>query len=106
MLGQRRRRWSNAKTSLFQRVVFAGLMLAVLPYYRQDALNQSWVNVGPSVTLAHIQRGAKHDTVTQYWANVGSALQTVCQHWTSIGWTCRVWPPAHSHTETHRQHEQ
>ena len=36
---------------------------------RHDALNQSWVNVGPPcVTLAHIQRGAKHDTVTQYWA--------------------------------------
>ena len=33
---------------------------------RHDALNQSWVNVGPpSVTLAHIQRGAKHDTLTQ-----------------------------------------
>ena len=31
-----------------------------------DALNQSWVNVGPpSVTLVHIQRGFKHDTVTQ-----------------------------------------
>ena len=31
--------------------------------YRHDALNQSWVNVGlPSVTLAHIQRGAKQDT--------------------------------------------
>ena len=42
--------------------------------YRHDALNQSWVNVSPpSVTLAHIQRGAKHKTVTQYWANVGSA---------------------------------
>ena len=42
--------------------------------YRHDALNQSWVNVGPSsVTLAHIQRGAKHDIVTQYWANVWSA---------------------------------
>ena len=42
--------------------------------YWHDALNQSCVNVGsPSVTLAHIQRGAKQDTVTQYWANVGSA---------------------------------
>ena len=42
--------------------------------YRHDALNQSWVNVGlPSVTLAYIKRGAKHDTVTQYWADVGSA---------------------------------
>ena len=39
--------------------------------YWHDALNQIWVNVGsPSVTLAHIKRGAKHDTVTQYWANV------------------------------------
>ena len=38
--------------------------------YRHDALNQGWVNVGPrSVTLAHIQRGPKHE----YWANVGSA---------------------------------
>ena len=43
--------------------------------YGHDALNQSWVDVGPPyVTLAHIQRGAKHDTVTQYWANVASAL--------------------------------
>ena len=43
-------------------------------HHRLDALNQSWINVGPpSVTLAHIQRGAKHDMVTQYWANVGSA---------------------------------
>ena len=43
--------------------------------YRHNALNQSWVNVGPpSVTLAHIQRGAKHDTVTQYWA----------KHWVNV----------------------
>ena len=43
--------------------------------YRHGALNQSCVNVGrPSVTLAHIQRGAKHDKVTLYWANVGPAL--------------------------------
>ena len=29
-------------------------------------------NVGPqSATLAHIQIGAKQDTVTQCWANVG-----------------------------------
>ena len=43
-------------------------------WYGHDALNQSWVNVGrPSVTLAHIQSGAKHNTVmvTQYWANGG-----------------------------------
>ena len=47
-------------------------MLAV-GYYRHAALNQSWVDVGPpSVTLAHIQPGAKHDTLAQYWANVGS----------------------------------
>ena len=54
-------------------------------YYRHDALNQSWVNVGPpSATLANIQRGAKHDTVTQYWANVGSASWTVGQHWVNL----------------------
>ena len=42
--------------------------------YQHDALNQSSVNVGTlSATLAHIQRGAKHNTVTQYWANAGSA---------------------------------
>ena len=36
--------------------------------------HRAWVNVGPqSVTLAHIQRGVKHHTVTQYWANAGSA---------------------------------
>ena len=42
-------------------------------YYRHYTLNKNWVNVGPpSVMLAHIQRGDKHDTATgQYWANVG-----------------------------------
>ena len=36
-------------------------------YFMHDALNQSWVNVRPpSLTLAHIQRGAKHDMATQY----------------------------------------
>ena len=45
-------------------------MLAVLA----RCFAQSWVNAGPQfLTLAHIQRGAKHDTVTQYRANVGSA---------------------------------
>ena len=35
---------------------------------------QSWVNVGTlSVMLGHSERGAKHDSVTQYWANIGSA---------------------------------
>ena len=50
----------------------------ILPYLHAGGtvwarcLNQSWVNVGPpSVTLAHIQRGAKHDMVTQYWVNAG-----------------------------------
>ena len=28
---------------------------------------------GLTITLAHIQRGVKLDTVAQYWANVGSA---------------------------------
>ena len=59
--------------------------------YGHDALNQSWVNAGrPSVTLAHIQPGAKHDTITQYWANVGLASLTVGQHYPSIGTTSRV----------------
>ena len=47
----------------------------ILPYLHAGGTEQSrwfepsWVNVGPtSVTLAHIQRCAKHDTVAQYWA--------------------------------------
>ena len=53
-----------------------------------EALNKSWVNVGrPSVTLAHIQRDAKHDTFTQYWANVGSVSWTEGQHQPIIGST-------------------
>ena len=50
-------------------VLISTFMLRVHACWRNchDALNQSWVNVGPpSVTLAHIQRGVKHDTVTQY----------------------------------------
>ena len=27
------------------------------------------------VTMAHIQRGAKHQTVTQYWANVSTSIE-------------------------------
>ena len=43
-------------------------------WYQLDALNQSWVNVGPPCVMPdHIRRAAKHNTVTQYRANVGSA---------------------------------
>ena len=56
------RYWTNARYSRLYRLC------------QHDALNQSWVNDGPpSVMLAHIQRDAKQNTVTQYWANVGSA---------------------------------
>ena len=49
-------------------------MVGLRSIYKHAALNQDWVIVGPlSVTLAHIQRGAKHDTITQYLADVGSA---------------------------------
>ena len=42
--------------------------------YGPNALNQSWVNVGlPSVMLVHSELDTKHDMLTQYWANVGSA---------------------------------
>ena len=34
----------------------------------------------PKLTLAHIQPGAKHDTVTQYWANLGQRRR----RWASI----------------------
>ena len=62
-------------------------MLAVLARYFE-----SWVTAGPlSVTLAHNQRGAKHDTLTQYRANVGSG-----------SWTSRVWPPTMNGTLTDR----
>ena len=47
-VAHRLRRWPSIKPALVQRLVFAGL---------HDALNQSWVIVGPpSVTLAHIRR--------------------------------------------------
>ena len=55
----------------------------ILPYLHTGGIvrTRCLVNVGlASVTLAHIQRGAKHDTVTPYWANIGSASQTVGQH--------------------------
>ena len=56
--------------------------------FGHDALNQSWVNVGPlSVILALIQRVAKHDTITQYWANVGPPSTTLRP---GIGSTFRV----------------
>ena len=49
--------------------------------YQHDALNQSWVNVGPpSLTLAHIQHDAKQDTVTQYWAVLAQRRRL----WTNI----------------------
>ena len=48
--------------------------------YGHDALNQSWVNVGPlSVTLAHIQRGTKQDTVTD-WVDRQTERTGVKQH--------------------------
>ena len=47
--------------------------------YGHDALNQSWVNVNVC-DAGHIQSGAKHNTVTQYCANGGSASWTVGQH--------------------------
>ena len=59
----------------------------ILPYLHAGGIVQSRcfepkpVNVGPPpVKLAHIQRCAKQDTVTQYWAYVGSPSQTVGQH--------------------------
>ena len=61
--------------------IHSALVSTLCWWYRHDALNQSWVIVGPpSVTLAHIERETKHDLVTQYWANVGSASWTVGQH--------------------------
>ena len=86
MLGQRRRCWPVYPFCPSQYFI-----LLVPACWRHstgghNALNQSWVNVGPpSVMLAHIQRGAKHDTVTQYtglmlaqrrirWANISPAL--------------------------------
>ena len=41
MLGQRLRRWPNIKTSLFQRVVFAGIRQSNRP--RDQRSNVKWV---------------------------------------------------------------
>ena len=47
-----------------------------------DTFKQSWVTVGPpSVTLAHIQRVAKHDTVTTYYCLM---LAQRCRRWANI----------------------
>ena len=63
---------SPVLASIHSTLGLLGRLTSCWLYYRHDAFNQSWVNVGPpSVTLANIQRGAKHNTVTQYWANVG-----------------------------------
>ena len=79
---QRRRLWANTVPTLGERFVSAGKIISytyiqkVPAYWRygDNALNQNWVNVGPlSVTLANTQRDVKHDTVTRYWATVGSA---------------------------------
>ena len=62
------RHWTNA------RYTDTWPAIQTIPARCFAVLHQSWVNVGPpSVTLAHIQHGTKHNTVTQYWANVGSA---------------------------------
>ena len=54
-----------------------------------------WIKAGLMLAhCPHIQRGAKHNKVTQYWANVGSAWRTVGKHYLSIGSMSRVWPPA------------
>ena len=86
LLGQRRRCWPVYPFCPSQYFI---LLVPACWWHStggHNALNQSWVNVGPpSVMLAHIQRGAKHDTVTQYtglmlaqrhirWANISPAL--------------------------------
>ena len=53
----------------------AGLAVHTADREYKPTPTQSWANVSsPSATLAHIQRGAKHNMLTQYWANVGSSL--------------------------------
>ena len=80
MLAQRLRRWPNIETSLFQRVVFTGIVLK---------LNGCWSWAKPS----------KHSTWTQCWFNVGPPSQTVDQHQISIGSTSRVCWEIHVLTE-------
>ena len=61
------RHWTNARyIDTFQAIP----CIPTIPQH--DALNQGWVNAGsPSVMLAHIERGAKHEELIQYWVNVG-----------------------------------
>ena len=84
ILAHRLLRWPSIKSALVStpRVCWAaGLAVQA----DADAMSvKCWASVAgavgpPSVTLAHIRRGVKHDTVTQYWANVGSASLTVGQ---------------------------
>ena len=38
-----------------------------------------------SVTLAHIERDAKHETITQYcWLSVVDGGPTLAQHWVNV----------------------
>ena len=67
MLDHRLRRWPNIKPALAERVVFAGVMVAVSVYYPR-----------------------KHGAFTQCCFNVGPASKTMGQHWNSIGWRSRV----------------
>ena len=78
---QRRRLWANTVPTLGECFVPAGTIIShihtkgtCILTVQWRCFEPNWVNVGPpSVTLAHIQRGVKHKSVTQYWANVGSA---------------------------------
>ena len=49
-------------------------LLDIQQTYTAMLRHWAWVNVGPpSAKLAHIQRGVKQNTVTQYWEHVGLA---------------------------------
>ena len=48
--------------------------------------SQCWVNVGPlSVTVAHNQRGVKHETVTQYWLMLAQRLRRWANNSPTLG---------------------
>ena len=54
--------------------LFSPSQYFILPYLHACGTGTKlWIKgFGPSsVTLAHIQCGVRHDTVTQYWANAG-----------------------------------
>ena len=80
MLGQRRRRWANIKISLFQLVVFAGIMW--WQWVMCWALAQQWPSIGWMCCVSWLQCPVTANT--RHWTNVGLMLTQRLRRWVYI----------------------